>query len=82
MVPYEVGGCRVYHPMFDLSKGKIKNKKLVGLVQPLEVPKWKWDIIYIDFVVIVSKTHNIFDSIKVIVDHLTNSVVFIPIKNI
>ena len=56
------------------------NKKPMGKVQPLEVLGWKWDSILIDFVTTFSRTRNGNDIIWVIVDRLTKSVVFIPIK--
>src|ERR1051325_7358713 len=39
-----VYACLTYH------KSKIKHHKPAGLIQPLEVPKWKWDNILMDFV--------------------------------
>jgi len=49
-------------------------------MQPLFVPEWKWDSISIDFVGALPKIVKGFDSIWVIVDRLTNSTHFIPIK--
>jgi len=62
------------------QKSKIEHQKPSGLMQPLFVPEWKWDSISMDFVGALSKTAKGFDSIWVIVDRLTKSAHFIPIK--
>jgi len=69
-----VYACLVCH------KSKIEHQKPSGLMQPLFVPKWKWDSISMDFVGALPKTVKGFDSIWVIVDRLTKSAHFIPIK--
>ncbi|XP_020206856.1 uncharacterized protein LOC109791902 [Cajanus cajan] len=51
-----------------------------GLMQPLDVPVWKWDSISMDFVVGLPKTVKNLDAIWVIVDRLTKSAHFIPIN--
>jgi len=62
------------------QKSEIEHQKPSGLMQPLFVPKWKWDSISIDFVGALPKTVKGFDSIWVIVDRLTKSTHFIPTK--
>jgi len=62
------------------EKSKIEHQKPSGLMQPLFVPEWKWDSIYMDFVGALPKTVEGFDSIWVIVDRLTKSAHFVPIK--
>jgi hypothetical protein len=52
-----------------------------GLLQPLSVPGWKWDDIVMDFIVGLPTMQRGFDSIWVIVDHLTKSAHFIPVKS-
>jgi hypothetical protein len=44
-----------------------------GLLQPLSIPKWKWDYISMDFIVGLPTTTRKFDSIWVIVDRLQGS---------
>jgi len=61
-------------------KSKIEHQKPSGLMQPLFVPEWKWDSISMDFVGALQKTVKGFDSIWVIVDQLTKSAHFIPMK--
>jgi hypothetical protein len=54
--------------------------KLVGLLQPLSIPEWKWDDISMDFIVALPLTPCKFDSVWVIVDQLTKFTHFIPIN--
>ena len=46
----------------------------------MSIPEWKWEIIAMDFVVGLPKTLGKFDSIWVIVERLTVSSHFIPVK--
>jgi len=62
------------------QKSKIEHQKLSGLMQPLFIPEWKWDSISMDFVGTLPKTVKGFDSIWVIVDRLTKSAHFVPMK--
>jgi len=62
------------------QKSKIEHQKSSGLMQPLFVPEWKWDSISMEFVGELPKTIKGFDSIWVIVDRLTKSAHFVPIK--
>ena len=59
---------------------KIEDQRPSGLMQPLFVPERKWDSISMDFVGALPKTVKGFDSIWVIVDRLTKSTHFVPIK--
>jgi IS30 family transposase len=54
--------------------------KLVGLLQPLSVPDWKWENISMDFITGLPTTQKENDSIWVIVDRLTKSAYFLSIK--
>ncbi|GKE56536.1 putative reverse transcriptase domain-containing protein [Tanacetum coccineum] len=49
------------------------------LVQP-EIPEWKWDNIMMDFITKLPKSSQGFDTIWVIVDQLTKSAHFLPIR--
>jgi transposase InsO family protein len=50
------------------------------LLQPLQVPEWKWEEIAVDFIMGLPRTQLGNDSISVIVDRLTKVANFIPIK--
>jgi hypothetical protein len=52
----------------------------LGLLQPLSIPGWKWEEIVMDFIVDLPTMERGFDSIWVIVDRLTKSAHFIPVK--
>jgi hypothetical protein len=59
---------------------KTKHQQPAGLLQPLQVPEWKWEEIAIDFVVGLPRTQLGYDSIWVIVDRLVKVTHFIPFK--
>jgi hypothetical protein len=49
-------------------------------LQPLKIPEWKWEEIRMDFIVGLPHTQVGYDSIWVIVDHLTKVTHFITAK--
>ncbi|CAL9019118.1 unnamed protein product, partial [Prunus brigantina] len=59
---------------------KAKWQKPSGLMQPLPIPEWKWELITMDFVFKLPRTPTGHDGIWVIVDRLTKSAHFLPIK--
>ena len=64
-----------------MSTGKAEHLKPGGLTQIIEVPTWKWEAINMDFLVGLPKTRRQHDSIWVIMDSMTKSVHFIPLKS-
>jgi hypothetical protein len=50
------------------------------LLQPLQVPGWRWEEIAMDFIMGLPRTQSGYDTIWVIVDLLTKVAHFIPIK--
>ena len=62
------------------SRVKVDHLKPAGLLQPLSIPGWKWEEISMDFIVGLPPTQRGFDSIWVIVDHLTKSAHFILVS--
>lgn len=60
---------------------KAEKKKPNGLLYPLEVPQWKWENISMDFIDGLPRTRQGYDSIWVVVDRLTKSAHFIPVKS-
>jgi hypothetical protein len=59
---------------------KAEHQRPAGLLQPLQIPQWKWDEIGMDFIVGLPRTPAGYDSIWVVVDHLTKTTHFIPVK--
>ncbi|WVZ85169.1 hypothetical protein U9M48_032119 [Paspalum notatum var. saurae] len=59
---------------------KADHLKPAGMLQPLNIPAWKWEDIHMDFVVGLPRTQKGYDSIWVIIDRFTKSAHFIPVK--
>ena len=51
------------------------------LTQTIEIPTWKWEATNMYFVVGLPKTRKLHYSIRVIVDRMTKSAHFIPVKS-
>ncbi|GJX90361.1 reverse transcriptase domain-containing protein [Tanacetum coccineum] len=62
------------------AKVKAEHQRPSGLLQQPEIPMWKWERITMDFVSGLPRTPSGYDSIWVIVDRLTKSAHFLPIK--
>ena len=60
---------------------KAEHQRPAGLLQSLPIPQWKWEKITMDFVVGLLRCQNGYDAIWVIVDRLTKSAHFLPMKN-
>ncbi|KAK8701276.1 hypothetical protein V6N13_019666 [Hibiscus sabdariffa] len=59
---------------------KAEHQHPSGLLQPIKIPEWKWERITMDFVVGLPLTPSKKDSVWVIVDRLTKSAHFIPVR--
>jgi hypothetical protein len=64
----------------NYQRVKAEHQRPAGLLQPLNIPKWKWEEINMDFIVGLPKTQSGYDSIWVIVDYLSKVAHFILIK--
>ncbi|GJU29000.1 putative reverse transcriptase domain-containing protein [Tanacetum coccineum] len=62
------------------SKVKAKYQKPSGLLVQPEIPQWKWKRITMDFITKLPKTSSGYDTIWVIVNRLTKSANFLPMK--
>jgi len=62
------------------QKAKIEHQRLGGTLQPLDIPQWKWDNIFMDFVIHLPRSAKGHDSIWVIVDKLTKCAHFLAIN--
>jgi hypothetical protein len=65
--------------MRQLSEDQAEHQRPAGLLQPLQIPQWKWDEIGMDFIVGLPRTRAGYDS-RVVVDRLTKATHFIPVK--
>ena len=59
---------------------KAEHQRPAGLLQPLSIPEWKWDDIAMDFVTGLPKTNKQHDSAWIVIDRLTKSAHFLPVK--
>ncbi|GJT86950.1 putative reverse transcriptase domain-containing protein [Tanacetum coccineum] len=59
---------------------KAEHQRLSGLLQQPEIPVWKWEGIAMDFVTKLPRTSSGHDTIWVIVDRLTKSAHFLPMR--
>jgi hypothetical protein len=59
---------------------KVEHQRPSGLLQSLPIPEWKWEHISMDFVSGLPRSPKGHDAIWVIVDRLTKSAHFIPIR--
>ncbi|GJZ16884.1 putative reverse transcriptase domain-containing protein [Tanacetum coccineum] len=64
------------------SRVKAKYQKPFGLLVQPKIPQWKWEKISMDFITKLPKTSSSYDTIWVIVDRLTKSAYFLPMKEI
>ncbi|GJX35654.1 putative reverse transcriptase domain-containing protein [Tanacetum coccineum] len=62
------------------ARVKAEHQRPSGLLVQPEIPKWKWDNITMDFITKLPRSSQGFDTIWVIVDRLTKSAHFLPIR--
>ncbi|GKD31076.1 putative reverse transcriptase domain-containing protein [Tanacetum coccineum] len=62
------------------SKIKAEHQKPSGLLQQPEIPEWKWEKLAMDFITKLPKSSSGYDTIWVIMDRLTKSAHFLPIR--
>nr|GFA89427.1 retrotransposon protein, putative, Ty3-gypsy subclass [Tanacetum cinerariifolium] len=62
------------------AKVKAEQQRPSGLLVQPRIPEWKWDNITMDFVTKLPKSSQGYDTICVIVDRLTKSAIFTPIR--
>nr|GEY12515.1 putative reverse transcriptase domain-containing protein [Tanacetum cinerariifolium] len=64
------------------AKVKAEHQRPSGLLVQPKIPEWKWDNITMDFVTKLPKSSQGYDTIWVIVDRLTKSAIFTPMREI
>ena len=60
---------------------KAEHQRPSGLLHPLSIPEWKWEEISMDFIIGLPRVQQGYNALWVIVDRLTKSAHFIPIKD-
>jgi hypothetical protein len=64
----------------ECQKFKVEHRHPIGLLQPLTILEWKWEVFIIDFIMKLPRTTKQRDSIMVVVDNITKNTHFIPVK--
>ncbi|GKE68554.1 putative reverse transcriptase domain-containing protein [Tanacetum coccineum] len=64
----------------DHARVKAEHQRPLGLLVQPKIPQWKWDNIMMDFITKLPKSSQGYDTIWVIVDRLTKSAIFIPMR--
>jgi hypothetical protein len=64
----------------ECQKVNTKHTNLFGLLQPLAILEWKWEVVTMDFMTKLFKTLKKHDSIMVVEDKLNKATHFIPVN--
>jgi hypothetical protein len=64
----------------ELQKVKAQHRHSAGLLQPLPIPEWKWEVVKMDFIMGLPRTGKLHDSIMVVVEKLMKAAHFIPLE--
>jgi hypothetical protein len=60
---------------------KVEHHHPAGLLQPQPIPEWKWETISLNFIIGFPKFQKHNDSIIVVIDKVSKSAHFIPVKS-
>ena len=64
----------------ECQKVKAEHRHPTGLLQPLPILEWKWEVVTMDFITRLPKTGKQHDSIMEVVEKLMKDAHFIPLK--
>jgi hypothetical protein len=64
----------------ECQKVKVEHRHPTGLLQPLPIPEWKWEVVKMDFITKLPRPNKQHDSTMVVVDNLTKAAHFILVK--
>jgi hypothetical protein len=64
----------------ECQKVKDEHRHPAGLLQPLPIPEWKWEVVTMDFITKLLRTNKKHDYIMVVVDKLTKATYFVLVK--
>ena len=59
---------------------KVEHQHSAGLLEPLPILEWNWEVISMDFITGLPKSKKQNDSIFVVIDKLSKAAHFIPMK--
>jgi hypothetical protein len=65
----------------ECQQVKAEHRHPAGLLHPLPIPEWKWETISMDFITGLPTSTKQNDAIMVVVDKLSKSAHFIPVKS-
>lgn len=63
------------------QQDKKERKHLEGLLQPIPIPDWKWELISMDFVTSLLRTSKQHDAIMVVIYKLSKVAHFVVVKS-
>jgi hypothetical protein len=55
----------------ECQKVKTEHRHPIGLLQPLPILEWKWEVVTMDFITGLPRIGKLHDSIMVVVDKIT-----------
>jgi hypothetical protein len=64
----------------ECHKVKAEHRHPAGLLQPLPISEWKWEVVMMDFITRLPRTSKQHDSIMVVGENLTKASHFISLK--
>jgi hypothetical protein len=64
----------------ECQKIKVEHRHPAGLLHPLPIPEWNWEVVTMDFIIKLPRTNKKHHYIMIVVDKLTKSAHFIPVK--
>ena len=72
---------QIFGPMHRVQQVKAEHRHPTRLLHPLPIPEWKWETISMDFITGLPTSTKQNDAIMVVVDKLSKSAHFIPVKS-
>lgn len=65
----------------ECQQAKVEHQHPAGLLQPIPVPEWKWEVISLDFIIGLPRSKRKNDSIMVVVDKMRKETHFILVQS-
>jgi hypothetical protein len=65
----------------ECQEVKVEHRRHAGLLLPLSISEWKWEMVSMDFIIDIPRKIKQHDVIMVVVDKLSKEAHFIPIKS-